>query len=122
VGSSTFLFCINTIKTVGTRSSYQDFKEILIRADAVRQFLLQSGITLFKGMKFEELVRLHVDIQFVPAGEKKRNKKSSEEQILVITLATSDGNVNSFDTRKHNEQSVLEHAIQCINRGRSRRH
>jgi len=96
-------------------SSYQDFKEILIRADAVRQFLLQSGITLFKGMKFEELVRIHVDIQFVPAGEKKRNKKSSEEQILVITLATSDGNVNSFDTRKHNEQSVLEHAIQCIN-------
>jgi DNA polymerase I len=82
-------------------SSYQDFKEILIRADAVRQFLLQSGITLFKGMKFEELVRLHVDVQFTPAGEKKRNKKSSGEQILVITLATSDGSECAFDTRKH---------------------
>ena len=96
-------------------SSYQDFKEILIRADAVRQFLLQSGITLFKGMKFEELVRLHVDIQFAPAGGKKRHKKSSDEQILVITLAGSDGSEYSFDTRKHSERTVLERAVQQIN-------
>jgi DNA polymerase I len=96
-------------------SSYQEFKEILIRADAVRQFLLQSGITLFKGMKFEELVRLHVDVQFGPAGEKKRNRKSSEEQILVITLAASDGSEYSFNTHKHDERSVLERTIQRIN-------
>ena len=96
-------------------SSYQEFKEILVRADPVRQFLLQTGITLFKGMKFEELVRLHVDVQFVPAGGKKRNKKGSEEQILVITLAVSDGNEYIFSTHKHDGRTVLEQCIHRIN-------
>jgi DNA polymerase, archaea type len=96
-------------------SNYQDFKEILVRADPVRQFLLQSGITLFKGMKFEELVRLHIDVECAPAAGKKRNRKSSEEQILVITLAASDGKEFSFSTHKHDERTALELCIQRIN-------
>ena len=100
-------------------SSYQEFKEILVRADAVRQFLLQSGMTLFKGMKFEELVRLHIDIQFTPAGGKKRNKKNSEEQILVITLAASDGGEYTFSTVKHNERTVPETMHQAHKHNRS---
>jgi DNA polymerase, archaea type len=104
-------------KTHPTRvSSYQEFKEILVRADAVRQFLLQSGITLFKGMKFEELVRLHLDVQVAPAGGNKRKKKSSEEQILVVTLAASDGSEYSFNTQKHDERTVMERTIACINK------
>ncbi len=95
--------------------SYQEFREILVRADAVRQFLLQSGITLFKGMKFEELVRLHVDIQFATAAGKKRNRKISGEKILVITLAASDGSEYTFSTQKHDERNVLERCIQHIN-------
>ena len=87
-------------------SSYQEFKEILIRADAVRQFLLQSGITLFKGMKYEELVRLHVDVQFGQAAGKKRSKKYLGEQIFVITLADSDGNEYTFSTQKHDERTM----------------
>ena len=97
-------------------SSYQEFKEILVRADPVRQFLLQSGITLFKGMKFEELVRLHVDVQFAPTRGKKRNRKSSEEKILVIALAASDGSEYTFSTQKHDERTVLESCIQYINK------
>ena len=96
-------------------SSYQEMKEILVRADAVRQFLLQSGITLFKGMKFEELVRLHIDVQFAPAGVKKQRRKSSEEQILTITLIASDGGEYGFSTRKHKERTVLERCIQRMN-------
>ena len=65
-------------------SSYQELKEILVRPDAIRQFLLQSGITLFKGMEFEELVRLNVEVQFAHTRGNKRNRKSSEEKILVI--------------------------------------
>ncbi|RPI02374.1 MAG: hypothetical protein EHM64_14120, partial [Ignavibacteriae bacterium] len=95
-------------------SSYQDFKEILIRADPVRQFLLQTGITLFKGMEFNELVRMHIDVQFTTAQWKKRNKKGLEEQILVITLAASDGKEYAFSTQKHDERSVLEQCIRCI--------
>jgi DNA polymerase, archaea type len=96
-------------------SSYQDLKEILVRADPVRQFLLQSGITLFKGMEFEDLVRLHIDIQYAAATGKKRSSKSIEEHILVVTLLTSDGKKYILKTPKQNEQVVLEQCIQHIN-------
>ena len=66
-------------------------------------------------MKFEELVRLHIDVQFGQAGRKKRNKKKLEEQIFVITLADSDGNEYTFNTHKHDERTVLENCIQRIN-------
>ena len=96
-------------------SSYQELKEILVRADPVRQFLLQSGITLFKGMDFKDLVRLHIDVQCAPATGKKRSSKSIEEQILVITLLTSDGDRYILKTPKQNEQVVLKQCIQHIN-------
>ena len=96
-------------------SSYQEFKEILIRPDAVRQFLLQSGITLFKGMKFEELVRLHIDIQFVSGTVKKLKRKGSEETILVITLAASNGSEYTFSTQRNDERIILERCLQRIN-------
>ena len=96
-------------------SSYQEFKEILVRADAVRQFLLQSGMTFFKGMKFKELVQLHLDVQYAPAGGKNRNKKNSGEQILVITIATSDGKEYAFNAQKQRERTILERCIRCIN-------
>jgi DNA polymerase I len=96
-------------------SSYQELKEILVRADPVRQFLLQSGITLFKGMEFEDLVRLHIDVQCTHATGKKRTNKNIEEQILVITLLTSDGDKYILKTPKQSEQVVLKQGIQLIN-------
>jgi DNA polymerase elongation subunit (family B) len=96
-------------------SSYQEFKEILVRPDAVRQYLLQSGITLFKGMKFEELVRLHIDLQFIPSNVKKLKRKGAEETILVITLAASDGTEYTFSTHRNDERTILESCIQRIN-------
>jgi DNA polymerase I len=95
-------------------SSYQDLKEILVRADAVRQFFLQSGITLFKKMEYDEIVRLHIDIQCAPAG-KKRSGKIEAERILVITLAAQKGTEYILSTRKNDERSVLEQCIQHIN-------
>jgi DNA polymerase elongation subunit (family B) len=95
-------------------SSYQELKDILVRADPVRQFLLQSGMTLFKGMEFEDLVRLHIDVQCAHATGKKRSGKSIEEQILVITLLTSDGNKYILKTPKQSEQVVLKQCIQHI--------
>ncbi len=81
----------------------------------MRQFLLQSGITLFKGIEFDELVRLHIDVQFAPSTGKKRSGKVSEERILVITLITSNGNEYVLKAVKQNERTVLEQCVQHIN-------
>jgi len=96
-------------------TSYQELNEILVRADPVRQFLLQSGITLFKGMGYEDLIRLHIDVQCTPAKGKNRRNKSIEEQILAITLLTGAGNKYVLKTTKQNEQVVLRQCIQHIN-------
>jgi len=96
-------------------SSYQELKEILVRTDPIRQFLLQSGITLFKGMEFDELTRLHLDIQCIPASRKKRARKPSEEHIVVITMTTGDGKEYTFSALKQDEDTLLEQCIQRIN-------
>jgi DNA polymerase elongation subunit (family B) len=96
-------------------SSYQELRDILVRTDPVRQFLLQSGITLFKGMRFDELIRLYIDVQFAPAKAKKRSVKSTEEQILVITLVTSKEDEYVLKKNKQNEQAILNQCIQYIN-------
>jgi DNA polymerase, archaea type len=97
-------------------SSYQELKELLVRPDAVRQFLLESGVTLYKGMKFDELVRLHIDIQYASMQGKKRRRKSQEERILVITLLTDDGKKIILSTHRRNERKVLEQCIRHINK------
>jgi DNA polymerase I len=94
--------------------SYQDLKELLIRSDPVRQFLLQSGINLFKGMKFEELVRLHIDMECVPPPMKKKEKKETE-RILVITLVDGGGKEYVLRCRSASaEKGVLEKCISLI--------
>lgn len=96
-------------------SSYQELKEILVRPDAVRQFLLQSGITLFKGMEFNELVRLFIDVQYTQAIARKRKGKNNE-QIFVVTLKTNNGKQYSLTTLKQDEKALLKRLVQHINR------
>jgi DNA polymerase, archaea type len=98
-------------------SSYQELKEILVRTDPVRQFLLQSGITLFKGMEFEDIVCLYIDVQYAPVPIKKRGGKVKviEEKLRVITLLTSDGKKYILQTSRQNEKEILDQCIRHIN-------
>jgi DNA polymerase I len=95
-------------------SSYQELKEILVRPDAVRQFLLQSGITLFKGMEYDDLVRVTIDMQILSPSAKKRKGKQ-EEQLLVVTLISNNGKEQLSATGKHGEKNLLERIVQRIN-------
>jgi DNA polymerase elongation subunit (family B) len=94
-------------------STYQDLKGIFLRNDPVRQFLLQSGITLFKGMEFDELVRLQIDVQCTHS-EKKPVGKHTKEQILVISINANTGEEYSFLSDKIDEREILNQCIQVI--------
>ncbi len=95
-------------------STYQELKEILVRPDPVRQFLLQSGITLFKGMKFDELVRVSIDVQGIPESAKKRKGKQ-EERLVVVTLIANGEKEQLSTTGKRGEKELLEQVVQRIN-------
>jgi DNA polymerase I len=58
----------HAIHTYSTRTKtkithYNELDAIVLRPDPVFQFLAQSGITLFKGMEFDELYRMQIDLQ-----------------------------------------------------------
>jgi DNA polymerase I len=95
-------------------STYQELKEIFVRADPVRQFLLQSGITLFKGMAFEDLLRVSIDVQIHLAPAKK-HKGKQEEQLLVVTLISDDKKEQLSATGKNGEKELIEEVVRRIN-------
>ncbi|MBN1397395.1 MAG: hypothetical protein JXA06_05115 [Bacteroidetes bacterium] len=98
-------------------SSFQELKEILVRNEPVRQFLLQSGITLFKGMEFNDLLRLSIDIQYAPPKSRKQDgiNKPGEKQINIITLLTNKNKKYILKTVKQNEHDLLERCVRQIN-------
>jgi DNA polymerase elongation subunit (family B) len=64
----------------------------LYLSDPVHQHLLRSGTTLFKGMEFEELRRLALDIEtFCAEGYEFSNPERAEDRIISIAVMDSAG-------------------------------
>jgi DNA polymerase I len=86
--------------------SYVEADFILLRPDPTTQYLMQTGRTLFKEMKFEDLYRLQLDIE---TYSRLRFSKADrlEDRIVVIALADSAGWEYAIDGRKKSEREML---------------
>jgi len=61
-------------------------------SDPVNQFLLSSGMTLFKGMKFDDVLRMQIDIETYCAPEYEfPNPDRDSDRITVISMSDSSG-------------------------------
>jgi DNA polymerase I len=102
-------------KTAPTKAShFNDLDSILLRPDPVNQFLSQSGITLFKGMEFDDLQRLQIEVQRVqrtPAGE----SKPATERIARIVLSDTAGWYDSIESENTSQDGMLTSLISIIN-------
>lgn len=96
-------------------SSYQELEELYIRNNPIRQFLLQSGITFFKGMEFNQIVRVFLDITTTKSLIKKSTGKKAQEKILVISVLTNEGKKYSISTHRQDEKKALLKFINIIN-------
>ena len=65
-------------------------REIFALNDLAHQYLLQSGRTLFKGMAFEDLRRMQVDIETF-TGVDGAMSDASRDPLLAIALSDSTG-------------------------------
>ena len=65
-------------------------KELFALNDLAHQYLLQSGRTLFKGMAFEDLRRMQVDIETF-TGKDGSMSDPSRDPLLAIALSDSSG-------------------------------
>ena len=93
--------------------SYTDIPALLLRNDPVRQYLQQSGCTLFKGMAFEDIRRMQIDVQFgkpLPGERKKRLTRS----LRILTVTTNDGQEFSLDASHEDEESILKAFVDLV--------
>jgi len=101
-----------------TSSRIESFGELPflhLRPDPVSQFLLQTGKTLFKGMAFNELRRLQLDIEtYSSHGARFSNARRPDDRIVIIALSDGEGWQRVLSARGRSEREILEELIAVI--------
>ncbi len=83
--------------------------------DPVQQYLLQSGRTFFKGMRFSELCRMQVDIECITTpGFEFCNADREGDRIVAIALGDSSGWHEVLSGAKLDEKALLERFVALV--------
>jgi DNA polymerase elongation subunit (family B) len=95
--------------------SYAELPILHLRPDALSQFLMQTGRTLFKGMEFENLYRLQLDIEtYSKPGFKYSNANRPEDRIILIALSDNRGWEYIINGKHLSEKEMLNELIRII--------
>lgn len=95
--------------------SYTELEEIHLIADPSSQYLMQSGRTLFKGMAFEDLHRMQLDIETYTGGASRfSNARRESDRIILIALSDNKGWSNVINGKKLSEKQMLEQLVSTI--------
>jgi DNA polymerase elongation subunit (family B) len=86
--------------------------------DPVQQHLMITGQTFFKGLVFEDLKRMQLDIEtFCPEGYEFPNPNRKEDRIIVISLSDTTGWEDVISGIDISEREMIEGLVRII-RGR----
>ncbi|MBN1929031.1 MAG: ribonuclease H-like domain-containing protein [Chlorobiaceae bacterium] len=85
------------------------------RGDAITQYLLQTGKTMFKGMLFDDLHRLQLDIETYYQSDKKRKGKGiGEDPIIIVSLSDNRSWEHVIHSKGRSEKDLLEELVHII--------
>jgi DNA polymerase, archaea type len=86
------------------------------RGDAITQYLMQTGKTLFKGMVFEDLHRMQLDIEtyFRPEKDIKSKVEIGKDPVIIISLSDNRGWEQILDARECTEKELLEQLVKVV--------
>lgn len=99
----------------GSAATYQEVSSMLLRPDPVSQFLLQSGMTLFKGMQFGDLHRLQLDIETYSSHPGRFSDPARpDDRIIIIALSDNRGYREVIDGRKRTEPEMLGRLFEAV--------
>jgi len=87
---------------------YTELDAITVRTDPITQYLLQSGVTLFKGMSFEDLHRMQLSLQTLAKPGKPSDARKTDDRLIAIALSDNHGWEEVIDGRKLAEPDMLE--------------
>ncbi len=92
-----------------------DVEDVYVKLDPVYQFMMQTGITLFKEMDFSELKRMQLDIEtFSKSGFSVASRL--EDRIVLISLSDNSGWEHVIDGRDRGEDVMLNELVEIITR------
>ncbi len=86
------------------------------KGDSITQYLLQTGKTLFKGMLFDDLYRMQLDIETLYRPEKntKRKIQIGEDPIIIVSLHDNRGWEQAIHSKDRSEAELLEDLVKII--------
>jgi DNA polymerase I len=97
---------------------YTQLDCIHLHTDPATQYLLQTGRTLFKGMRFEDLYRLQIDIETYSAGHYRFSNAAREgDRIIMISVSDNRG-WEQLISGKELEEPAMLHLLADIIRER----
>jgi DNA polymerase elongation subunit (family B) len=96
-----------------THSTERRPEELYLIPNPAQQYLMQTGRTLFKGMTFDDIHRLQLDIE-VFASEAFPHPQRAADRIVVIGLADNRGWQHILDGRALPEPLMLQALVQLI--------
>ena len=94
----------------------ENYSHTYNKGDAVTQYLLQTGKTLFKGMIFDDLYRMQLDIEtnYNPVKIKSEHSAFQEDEVIIISLSDSKGWEAVLHAKGRDEKTLLEECIALI--------
>jgi DNA polymerase elongation subunit (family B) len=86
------------------------------RGDAITQYLQQSGKTMFKGLLFEQIHRLQLDIEtyYRPDGRTNRKESFGEDPVIIVSLSDNRSWEHVIHSKGRTERSLLEELVAIL--------
>ncbi len=94
-------------------SAFYEVDALFLRPDPIRQYLAQSGVTLFKGMTFADLRRVQMELFLRPRAPVRRSA-SKEPSDWILALTSSGGTEKTFDSRVNPPDGILHEVAEWI--------
>ncbi|WP_076789594.1 DNA polymerase domain-containing protein [Chlorobium sp. KB01] len=94
----------------------ENSSHIYNKGDAVTQYFLQSGKTLFKGMIFDDLYRMQLDIETNYNPEKRDGAANGigSDEIIIVSFCDNRGWEAVLHSKKSCERELLKAAVSLI--------
>lgn len=93
--------------------SYKNVRPLHLIPNPAAQYLIFSGKTLFKGMEFNDLHRMQLDIE-VYTDYEFPNPDRADDRIIIISLSDNRGWECAIEGRKKSEDEMLRELVTTV--------
>jgi DNA polymerase elongation subunit (family B) len=95
-------------------NSFKGIDDLYLRPFPVTQYLMQSGKTLFKGMTFDDIYRLQIDIRTYAKDHRLSRAERKEDRVLTIALCDNRGWERVLGSKSLSEPELFRRFVEVL--------